>query len=65
MDEKKFLRLIGVAGLALMIAVLPWGGDLAFGNTGPGGATWYANSPSGGTTGAALQKFVDSLPGFI
>ena len=70
MDEQKFLRLIGVAGLALMIAVLPWGGNLAFGNTGPEGATWYANSPAGispslggGTTGMAMRKFVDSLPG--
>ena len=69
MDEKKFMRLIGVAGLALMIAILPWGGDLAFGNAGPGGATWYANSPDGktslggGTTGLAIRKFVDALPG--
>ncbi|WP_236021939.1 chitobiase/beta-hexosaminidase C-terminal domain-containing protein [Geomesophilobacter sediminis] len=30
---------------------------------GPGGGTYYANSPSGGTTGTALRKFVDSLPG--
>ena len=63
MNERKFLRLIGVAGLALMVAVLPWGGNLAFGNTGPVGVTWYANSPSGGGTGTALRKFVDSLPG--
>ena len=63
MDEQKFLRLIGVAGLVLMVAVLPWGGNLAFGNTGPAGVTFYANSPSGGTTGTALSKFVDSLPG--
>lgn len=55
-------------GLALVVAVLPWGGNLAFGNTGPAGATWYANSPSGmsplgSDTGTALRKFVDSLPG--
>jgi FtsP/CotA-like multicopper oxidase with cupredoxin domain len=30
---------------------------------GPGGGTYYANSPAGGTSGAALRKFVDSLPG--
>ena len=48
MDEQKFLRLIGVAGLALMIAALPWG-NLAYGNAGPEGATWYANSPDGKT----------------
>lgn len=51
-----------------MVAVLPWGGDLAFGNAGPKGVTWYANSPSGiGPTGSdsgtPLSKFVDSLPG--
>ena len=68
MDEQKFLRLIGVAGLALMVAVLPWGGNLAFGNTGPAGVTFYANSPSGisplgSDTGTPLRKFVDSLPG--
>ena len=33
------------------------------GNAGPAGATFYANSPSGLTTGTALRKFVDSLPG--
>ena len=55
--------------MALMVAVLPWGGNLAFGNAGPAGVTWYANSPSGispatgSDTGTALRKFVDSLPG--
>ena len=44
MRKPKFLLLMG---LALMVAVLPWGGNLAFGNTGPAGVTWYANSPSG------------------
>ena len=63
MRKPKFLLLMG---LALMVAVLPWGGNLAFGNTGPAGATCYANSPSGPVlahTGTALRKFVDSLPG--
>jgi FtsP/CotA-like multicopper oxidase with cupredoxin domain len=51
-----------------MVAVLPGGGNLAFGNTGPAGVTFYANSPSGisplgSNTGTALRKFVDSLPG--
>jgi FtsP/CotA-like multicopper oxidase with cupredoxin domain len=69
MDEKKFLRVIGVAGLALMIAFLSGGGDLAFGNNGPKGLTWYANSPDGrldlegNSSGPAIAKFVDSLPG--
>ena len=44
MRRPKFLLLMG---LALMVAVLPWGGNMAFGNTGPKGVTWYANSPSG------------------
>jgi FtsP/CotA-like multicopper oxidase with cupredoxin domain len=30
---------------------------------GPGGGTYYANSPAGGASGAALRKFVDTLPG--
>ena len=30
---------------------------------GPGGGTYYANSPAGGVTGTPLRKFVDSLPG--
>jgi FtsP/CotA-like multicopper oxidase with cupredoxin domain len=30
---------------------------------GPGGGTYYANSPAGGLSGTALRKFVDSLPG--
>lgn len=30
---------------------------------GPGGGTYYANSPAGGATGTALRKFVDGLPG--
>ena len=66
MRRSRFLLM----GLVLVLAVLPWGGNLAFGNTGPAGVTWYANSPSGPspilgnpTTGTALRKFVDSLPG--
>jgi FtsP/CotA-like multicopper oxidase with cupredoxin domain len=58
--KHRFLLLVG---LALMVAVLPWGGNLAFGNAGPAGVTFYANSPSGGSSGEALSKFVDSLPG--
>ena len=71
MDEQKFLRLIGVAGLALMIAVLPWGGNLAFGNAGPTGATWYANSPDGktslggGTTGTGHSEICRLTARFI
>ena len=45
----------------LVFAVAPWGPDLA--QAGPGGGTYYANSPSGGASGTAIRKFVDSLPG--
>jgi len=60
MRKPIFLLLLG---LALTVVVLPGGGNLAFGNTGPAGVTWYANSPSGGTSGTAIRKFVDSLAG--
>jgi FtsP/CotA-like multicopper oxidase with cupredoxin domain len=46
-------------GLALAVVALPWGAVHA----GPGGGTYYANSPAGGVTGTALRKFVDRLPG--
>ena len=45
----------------LVLAVAPWGLQLA--QAGPGGGTYYANSPSGGASGPAIRKFVDSLPG--
>jgi FtsP/CotA-like multicopper oxidase with cupredoxin domain len=60
MKRPGFLLLMG---LLLMVGSLPWGAGVAFGNAGPAGVTFYANSPSGGTTGTALSKFVDSLPG--
>ena len=53
MKRPRFLLLMG---LVLMLASLPWGANLAFGNAGPAGATFYANSPSGGTTGTALRN---------
>jgi len=42
--------------MALLVTVLPGGINLAYGNAGPAGVTFYANSP-------ILQKFVDPLPG--
>jgi FtsP/CotA-like multicopper oxidase with cupredoxin domain len=45
----------------LILAAAPWGTNFA--QAGPGGGTYYANSPAGGTSGPALRKFVDSLPG--
>ena len=65
MNKPRFLLLVG---LACIVAVLPLGANQAFGNAGPKGVTWYANSPSGiGPTGSdsgtPLSKFVDSLPG--
>ena len=61
MRKPIFLLLMG---LALMVAVLPWGGNQAFGNAGPAGVTFYANSPSGWRARERhCRKFVDSLPG--
>ena len=63
------LRFLMFMGLALVIAALPWGVNFAYGNAGPAGVTFYANSPSGvnavtlSDTGTPMQKFVDSLPG--
>jgi FtsP/CotA-like multicopper oxidase with cupredoxin domain len=45
----------------MVLALLEWGSRSAF--AGPGGGTYYANSPAGGLSGTALRKFVDSLPG--
>lgn len=47
--------------LLMTVAVMAWGINQA--QAGPGGGTYYANSPSGGASGTALRKFVDSLPG--
>ena len=66
MARKRFLV---VLFLLWAVAALPWGADVA--QAGPGGGTYYANSPAGfrtspgGTywTGTPLRKFVDSLPG--
>ena len=52
-----------LAVLAPVLAALPGGIDLAYGNAGPADVTFYANSPSGGACGTALRKFVDALPG--
>ncbi len=48
-------------GLVLSVVALPWAVDLAHG--GPGGGTYFANSPAGGSSGTAIRKFVNSLPG--
>lgn len=45
----------------MVLAVLSLGTEIA--HAGPGGGTYYANSPAGGASGTALRKFVDSLPG--
>jgi FtsP/CotA-like multicopper oxidase with cupredoxin domain len=47
--------------VVLALAIAPWGLNQAL--AGPGGGTYYANSPAGGASGLALRKFVDSLPG--
>ncbi len=56
MDRRRFLTLMGLAGLAWAVATLPWGVTPAHAGAGPAGVTFYANSP-------ILKKFVDSLPG--
>jgi FtsP/CotA-like multicopper oxidase with cupredoxin domain len=58
MSRRQFL---GIISLIVAIAGLAVGVNTA--DAGPGGGTYYANSPSGGVTGTALRKFVDSLPG--
>ena len=47
--------------LLLALSLVPLWVSPAY--AGPGGGTYYANSPSGGASGTALRKFVDSLPG--
>jgi FtsP/CotA-like multicopper oxidase with cupredoxin domain len=51
--------------MALVAALFAFPGGIrqAAGNAGPAGVTFYANSPAGGTSGTALRKFVDKLPG--
>jgi FtsP/CotA-like multicopper oxidase with cupredoxin domain len=50
-----------IISLIVAIASLIGGVNMAY--AGPGGGTYYANSPASGVTGTALRKFVDSLPG--
>jgi len=57
-----------VLATALLTAVLPFAANQAV--AGPGGGTYYANSPAGNaftpmssTSGKALRKFVNDLPG--
>jgi FtsP/CotA-like multicopper oxidase with cupredoxin domain len=63
MVRRKIFTLLGLVGLALILVAPPWAIPAAHANAGPAGVTFYANSPSGGTTGTALRKFVDGLPG--
>lgn len=58
MNKHRFSVLIS---LLLAVAVLTLG--LVPAHAGPGGGTYYANSPAGGASGTALRKFVDTLPG--
>ena len=67
MAKRKFFIMGLVA--ALTVAAIPWGINLAYGNAGPAGVTFYANSPSGinpanlSNSGNPLRKFFDALPG--
>jgi FtsP/CotA-like multicopper oxidase with cupredoxin domain len=57
MNKKfNFPKTLLIAGAVLLLT-------FSLAHAGPGGGTWYANSPAGGVTGTALSKFVDSLPG--
>ena len=62
MKKVGFLMLMG---LALAAVALLGGANLA--DAGPGGGTYYANSPAGvnatGDTGLALRKFIDAYAG--
>lgn len=58
MKRYRFLMLMR---LTLVVAALPVEILPAYG--GPGGGTYFANSPAGDVTGTALRKFVDKLPG--
>jgi len=66
MDRRKYM---GMMSLVLAIVVLAIGVNPT--SAGPGGGTYYANSPAGiqivpmgrYNTGQPLRKFVDSLPG--
>ena len=58
MSMRRFLVFVG---LAMVLAAQPWGVGPVY--AGPGGGTWYANSPAGGSSGTAIRKFVDTLPG--
>jgi FtsP/CotA-like multicopper oxidase with cupredoxin domain len=68
MGRGRFLTLMGMAGLALAVVTLPWSINLAYG--GPGGGTYYANSPAPdpytllpNASGTPIRKFIDSLAG--
>ena len=54
-------QILVIVCLVIAAAFLTGGADSAL--AGPGGGTYYANSPAGGVTGTAIRKFVDSLPG--
>jgi FtsP/CotA-like multicopper oxidase with cupredoxin domain len=49
--------------ISLIVAIASLIGAVNTVYAGPGGGTYYANSPASGVTGTALRKFVDSLPG--
>lgn len=55
--QKSFILVI----LTLLIGAFAVG--IIPANAGPGGGTYYANSPAGWESGTALRKFVDTLPG--
>ncbi len=59
--RRRFLRFFMFPAFVAVVAFFLWGSSPV--HAGPGGGTWYANSPAGGSSGTAIRKFVASLPG--
>jgi FtsP/CotA-like multicopper oxidase with cupredoxin domain len=53
----------GIFLIAMFMVSVVLGGNYNPVLAGPGGGTYFANSPAGGSSGTAIRKFVDSLPG--
>ena len=63
MNRSGFLRLTGFLGLALLVGALPWGNNLAYGNTGPAGVTLLCQQPVRWQFGNRSAEISDGLPG--
>jgi hypothetical protein len=62
MERRRFL--LGLVGAMAIAALIPWTFNVGTGlQSAPAFGAYYANSPQGGVSGTALQKFVNALPG--